>query len=77
MNLTDVGHLTDDADDGEDKMEKGAKRENKTVRELADMYIAKFYEYLEALNIDKFDEMPRATDHIKEQIDMVKTLEEK
>lgn len=77
MNLTDVGHLTDDSDDGEDKMEKWAKRENKTVWELADMYIAKFYEYLDALHIDKFDVMPRATDHIKEQIEMVKILEEK
>lgn len=77
MNLTDVGHLTDDSDDGEDKMEKWAKRENKTVWELADMYIAKFYEYLDALHIDKFDVMPRATDHIQEQIEMVKILEEK
>jgi len=77
MNLTDVWHLTDDGDDGEDKMEKWAKRENKTVWELADMYITKFYEYLDALHIQRFDVMPRATDHIQEQIDMVKTLEEK
>ena len=77
MNLTDVGHLTDDGDEWEDKMEKWAKRENKTVRELADMYIEKFYSYLDKLQIEKFDVMPRATDHIKEQIDMIKTLEEK
>ena len=77
MNLTDVGHLTDDGDEWEDKMEKWAKRENKTVWELADMYIEKFYSYLDKLQIDKFDVMPRATDHIKEQIEMVKTLEEK
>ncbi len=77
MNLTDVGHLTDDEDTGEDKMEKWAKRENKTVWELADMYIAKFFEYMDELNIENFDVMPRATDHIKEQIEMVKILEQK
>ena len=77
MNLTDVGHLTDDGDNWEDKMEKWAKRENKTVRELADMYIQKFYSYLDKLQIEKFDIMPRATDHIQEQINMVKILEEK
>ena len=77
MNLTDVGHLTDDWDEWEDKMEKWAKRENKTVWELADMYIEKFYSYLDKLQIDKFDVMPRATDHIKEQIEMVKILEKK
>ena len=77
MNLTDVWHLTDDWDEWEDKMEKWAKRENKTVWELADIYIQKFYSYLDKLQIDKFDVMPRATDHIQEQIDMVKILEEK
>ena len=77
MNLTDVGHLTDDGDEWEDKMEKWARRENKTVRELADLYIWKFYGYLEKLQIDKFDVMCRATDHIQEQITMIKTLEEK
>lgn len=77
MNLTDVGHLTDDGDDWEDKMEKWAKRENKSVWELADLYIEKFYSYLEKLQIEKFDVMPRATDHIQEQIEMIKTLEEK
>ncbi len=77
MNLTDVGHLTDDGDEWEDKMEKWAKRENKTVRELADLYIWKFYNYLDKLQIEKFDVMPRATDHIQEQINMIKALEEK
>lgn len=77
MNMTDVWHLVDDADDGEDKMEKWAKRENKTVWELANLYILKFFEYLNMLNIDRFDVMPRATEHIQEQIDMIKTLEEK
>ena len=77
MNLTDVWHLTDDADDGEDKMEKSAKRENKDVWELADMYIKKFYQYLESLNIKPFDILPRATEHITEQIDMILELEKK
>ncbi len=77
MNLTDVGHLTDDADDGEDKMEKWAKRDNMTVRELADKYIAEFYKYLEMLNIEIFDIFCRATDHIQDQIDMIVSLEEK
>ena len=77
MNLTDVWHLTDDGDNWEDKMEKWAKRENKTVRELADLYINKFYQYLESLNIDKFDIFCRATDHIQEQINMIKKLDEK
>jgi cysteinyl-tRNA synthetase len=77
MNLTDVGHLTDDGNDGEDKMEKGARRENKTVWELAEIYIAKFYHCLDSLHVERFDVMPRATDHIKEQIEMIKVLEEK
>jgi len=77
MNLTDVWHLTDDGDEWEDKMEKWAKRENKTVWELADMYIEKFYNYLDKLQIEKFDVMPRATEHIQEQIEMIKTLEKK
>ena len=77
MNLTDVWHLTGDADDGEDKMEKWAKRDNMTVRELADKYIAEFYKYLDMLNIENFDVFCRATDHIQEQIDMIVSLEEK
>jgi len=48
-----------------------------TVRELADKYITEFYKYLDSLNIEKFDVFCRATDHIQEQINMVKTLEEK
>lgn len=77
MNLTDVWHLTDDGDSWEDKMEKWAKRENKTVRQLADLYINKFYQYLDSLKIEKFDIFCRATDNIQEQIDMIKTLEQK
>jgi cysteinyl-tRNA synthetase len=48
-----------------------------TVWELADKYIAEFYKYLDMLNIEKFDVFCRATDHIQEQIDMIKTLEDK
>ena len=77
MNLTDVGHLTSDADDGEDKMEKGASREKMTVWELAEKYIHSFKRYIKMLNIDQYQTLCRATDHIQEQIDMIKKLEEK
>lgn len=77
MNITDVGHLTSDADEGEDKLEKWAKREGISAREVAQKYEKIFKEGMKELNIDEFDEMPRATDHIQEQIDLVKSLEEK
>lgn len=77
MNLTDVWHLTSDEDHGEDKMEKWAQRENLTVRELADKYIESFKRYLKILNIEEYNVLCRATDNIQEQIDMIKTLEEK
>lgn len=75
MNITDVGHLTDDADQGEDKMEKGAKREGKTVWEIAENYTKEFLEDIEKLNIKKPHVICKATDHIKEQIDMIKQIE--
>ncbi|OGZ34246.1 MAG: cysteine--tRNA ligase [Candidatus Portnoybacteria bacterium RBG_13_41_18] len=77
MNYTDVGHLTSDADTGEDKMEKGAAREGKTAWEIADFYIKAFEKDAEALNILKPDRAVRATDHIPEQIDLIKILEKK
>lgn len=77
MNLTDVWHLTDDWNDWEDKMEKWAKKENLTVWELSEKYISSFYNYLDLLNIEKFDVMPKASDHIVEQIELVKNLEKK
>ena len=77
MNITDVGHLSSDADEGEDKMEAGARREGKTVWEIAEEYTQAFIQDIESLNIKKPSNMPKATDHIKEMIDMVKTLEEK
>ncbi len=77
MNITDVGHLTSDADEGEDKLEKWAKREGISARDVAQKYEKIFKEGMKSLNIDEFDVMPRATQHIQQQIDLVKTLEEK
>ncbi|MGH7196428.1 MAG: cysteine--tRNA ligase [Candidatus Saccharimonadales bacterium] len=81
MNVTDVGHLTGenegDADQGEDKLEKGARREGKTAWEIADFYTKDFLESINALNIQKPTQVVRATDHIAEQIDLIKKLEEK
>lgn len=81
MNITDVGHLTGDndgdADHGEDRMEKGARKEGLTARDVAQKYTALYLEDLSLLRIDPFEVMPRATDHIAQQIDMVKKLESK
>jgi cysteinyl-tRNA synthetase len=77
VNITDVGHLTSDADDGEDKMEKGASREGKTVWEIADYYTKAFKRNLKDLNVLDPDLWPKATDHIARMIDMVKALEKK
>lgn len=76
LNITDVGHLVSDNDEGEDKMEKGAKRENKTVWEIAEQYTGRFLESAAKLNI-KIPPKPllcRATDHIAEQIELVRLL---
>ena len=77
MNITDVGHLTSDADEGEDKLEKGARREGKTAWDVAKFYTDYFEKGLERLNILKPDYLPRATDHIAEQIALIQKLEEK
>ncbi len=77
MNITDVGHLTSDADTGEDKMLKGAKREGKTVWEVAEFYIDAFKRDLVKLNILNPTILCRATDHITEQIELIKKLEKK
>jgi len=77
MNITDVGHLTSDADEGEDKMLKGAKREGKTVWEIAEYYTKAFKEDLKELNILEPDVWCKATDHIKDMINLIKRLEEK
>ncbi|PIY66066.1 cysteine--tRNA ligase [Candidatus Shapirobacteria bacterium CG_4_10_14_0_8_um_filter_39_15] len=76
MNITDVGHMTSDEDSGEDKMEKGAKREGMTPWEIADKYLGQFKESIDLLNI-KPDLLPRATEHIQEQIDLIKKIEDR
>jgi cysteinyl-tRNA synthetase len=77
MNITDVGHLVSDADEGEDKMEKGARREGKTAREIADFYEAAFHSDLCKLHVLPAHTYPRATAHIPEQIALIRRLEEK
>lgn len=77
MNITDVGHLESDADDGEDKMLKGAIRENKTVWEIAKYYTDAFFEDCKKLNIKTPNIIAKATDYIPEYIKMIKGLEEK
>ncbi len=68
MNITDVGHLTSDADTGEDKMEKGARRTGKSAWDIAKLYTDDFLEQLQRLNIGDPTVLCRATDHIAEQI---------
>ena len=77
MNYTDVGHLTSDSDTGEDKMEVAKKRERKTAWEIAKFYSRAFENDVKRLNIIPADIIAKATDHIKEQIAMIKKLEEK
>jgi len=74
LNLTDVGHLTSDADDGEDKLEKGARQTGKTVWEVADFYIEKFLADYRALGLMPPDILARATDYIPEDIELVDEL---
>ena len=66
MNITDVGHLVSDADEGEDKMMKAAQRENKDPFEIANFYMNAFFEDIHKLNIDKPEIIARATEHIKD-----------
>lgn len=77
INITDVGHLTSDADEGEDKMEKASAKEGKTAKEIADYYFQIFHDDLGKLNIADPDFWPKASEHIKEQIELIKKLEEK
>ncbi len=77
VNITDVGHLTSDADTGEDKMEKGARREGKSVWETADFYTRAFQKDWERLGLLPPSEWTKATDNIPEQIDLVHRLEAK
>lgn len=77
MNITDVGHLTSDADEGEDKMLKGARREGITEWEVAARYTEAFIEGMHALNMIEPTVLAKATEHIDIQINMIKKLEEK
>lgn len=74
MNITDVGHLTSDADEGEDKMLKAAKRENKNPFEIADFYMKAFLEDIDKLNIDRPEIIARATEHINIMEEYVKKI---
>jgi cysteinyl-tRNA synthetase len=79
MNITDVGHLVGDVDEGEDKVEMAARKAGKTAQEIAEMYTQRFLADATKLNV-KIPRAPflcKATDHIAEQIELVKALEEK
>ncbi len=77
MNITDVGHLVSDADDGEDKLEKGAKREGKTAWEVAEFYGNDFLDGMKKLNLIMPQHITKATEYIPQQLDLVRTLKEK
>lgn len=77
MNITDVGHMTSDGDTGEDKMQKGAEREHKTVYEIANFYTNAFMNDIDKLNIKRPEIIEKASDHIDTYIDMIKALLEK
>jgi len=77
MNITDVGHLVSDADDGEDKLEKGARREGKTAWEVAEFYTNDFLREMSELHIRTPNFLTKATEHIAEQIELVQKLETK
>jgi len=75
MNITDVGHLTSNADTGEDKIEKTAKKTKKSAFEIAEFYTKSFFNDCKKLNILAPDIVAKATDHIKEDIELIKALE--
>lgn len=77
MNITDVGHLVSDADEGEDKMEKGAKKFGMSVWDIAKKFEAQFLEGMDLLNIERPNVLMHATDYIKDQIELIEILEEK
>ena len=74
MNITDVGHLVSDADEGEDKMMKAARRENKDPYEIAEFYMNAFFKDLDDLNVDRPEIIARATEHIKIMEEYVKKI---
>ncbi|MFA5895229.1 MAG: cysteine--tRNA ligase [Candidatus Shapirobacteria bacterium] len=77
VNITDVGHLVNDSNSGEDKMEKGSRLTGLSAWDLAKKYEAEFVDNLDKLNIVHPDVLPRATDNIPEQIELVKKIEER
>lgn len=77
MNVTDVGHLVSDGDEGEDKLEKGAKKFGKSVLDIARYFEKDFFDAIHAVNIKKPTTVARATEHIQEQIELIEVLEEK
>jgi cysteinyl-tRNA synthetase len=77
MNITDVGHLVSDGDDGEDKMEVGARKAGKTIWEIAEYYTEVFFSDLEKLHCLRPQIIPKATDHVPEMIELIQKLEEK
>jgi cysteinyl-tRNA synthetase len=74
-NITDVGHLVSDADEGEDKLEKGARREGKTAWDIAKKYADVYFDHEKKLNVLPPDVRCKATDYVKQQIELVKKLE--
>jgi cysteinyl-tRNA synthetase len=77
MNITDVGHLVSDGDEGEDKLEKGARREGKTAWEVAEFYAEDFLAGMEKLGLITPEHVVRATDFIPQQLDLIRVLKEK
>ena len=78
INITDVGHLTSDADTGKDKIEETAKKEKKTAEEIVNFYTLAFFDDLKKLNIRTDNtRFPKATEHIAQQINLIKKLEKK
>lgn len=77
MNITDVGHLVSDADEGEDKLEKGARRDHKSAWDVAAYYTEYFQDGMQRLNFTAPEYLPKATEHIAEQIALIQKLEAK
>src|SRR5680860_202136 len=77
INVTDVGHLTSDADEGEDKVEAAAAKEGKTAKEISHFYFDAFLKDFKKLNLIEPAKWAWASEHIKEQIEMIKALEKK
>lgn len=74
MNITDVGHLESDADEGEDKMEKAAKKEKKSPYEIAEFYTKAFFNDMDKLNIERPEIIAKATDHIQDMLEFAKEI---